>query len=576
MAMNIPAPVQILRGTKAEIVERTGKIGELNWAEDANELYMHDGTTKGGHLIGGGIYTGGDGISIDQNGKISLDVSSTFGSVSRGILYGGSRTALKEDIDTLDANDGGDRYYYWVLVPGATGDLPIFDGQTKSFFLVVLGVHQIALCDGHIAVRYKTGTSTGSTWKDWVYYTFEAGDGITNTDGVIAVDHTVVRTTGDQTIYGVKTFHQDIQIKSETGQNTTPQVDLIMHDITRGTAPAETRSCGIACYDKNIRPLGIVNFHCAPDGAYKTQLRVYNGTGAQQNVDLVYPASGNPYFLGPHTRSNPASNELVTVSYCQNNLVYLRRSDIYVDGTNGNDSNHGVSADKPVKTLQKAVDIRRTIATDMFVRINFKTAGTYTFDSSQWPDKTIFVGATDNRADTVVQIASCVPRDIYFEARNLTIEFTGSTVVSTSRVVCEPLRCGLYLINVTVKDSTTFSNPYTLFRIADNSLFFTENFIVVSQRSYGSLFILDYCSNFAPSATSFALQITGTVTDAVFNVLGGSYCRLPETGISNAGTLTGPRYHVAAGGVIDSVGLGEYAIPGTQPGVVADAASFYI
>ena len=149
-------------------------------------------------------------------------------------------------------------------------------------------------------------------------------------------------------------------------------------------------------------------------------------------------------------------------------------------------------------------------------------------------------------------------------------------MASTSRVVCEPLRCGLYLANVTIKDSTTFSNLYALFRVSDNSHFYTENFNVISQRSYGSLFILDYCSNFAPSATPFTLQITGTVTDAVFNVIGGSYCRLPETGISNAGTLTGPRYYVAAGGIIDSVGLGEYAIPGTQPGVVADAASFYI
>lgn len=576
MAMNIPAPVQILRGTKAEIAERTGKMGELNWAEDANELYMHDGATKGGHLIGGGIYTGGDGISIDQNGKISLDVSSTFGSVSRGILYGGARTALKEDIDTLDANYASDRYYYFVLVPGATGDLPIFDGQTKSFFLVVLGVHQIAFCDGHIAVRYKTGTSAGSTWEDWVYYTFEAGDGITNTDGVIAVDSTVVRTTGDQTIYGVKTFHQDIQIKSETGQDTTPQLDLVMHDVTRGTAPAESRSCGIVCYDKNIQPLGCVDFRSSADGRYITQLRVYNGTGAQQNLDLVYPPSGNPYLLGPHTRSTPASNELVTVSYCQNNLVYLRRSDIYVDGTNGNDSNHGVSADKPVKTLQKAINIRRTIATDMPVRINFKTAGTYTFDPSQWPDKTIFLGATDNKADTVIQIVPCVPRDLYINMDNLTLEFTGSTVVSTSNVVFEPLRCGLYFGNVTVKDSTTFSNPSALFRVSDSSHFFIRDFTIVSQRSYASLFILDYCSTFAPSATPFDLQITGAVTNAVFNVIGGSYCRLPKTGITNSGTLTGPRYYVAAGGVIDSVGLGANAIPGTQPGVVADAASFYI
>ena len=336
MAMNIPAPVQILRATQAEIAERTGANGELNWAEDTHELYIHDGMTKGGHLIAG---------------------------------------------------DGGG--------------------------------------------------STGVT----------AGDGITVTDGTVAVDDTVVRTN-----------------------------------------------------------------------------------------------TGN----------------------------------IYVDGTNGNDSNHGISVDKPVKTLQKAINIRRTIATDMLVRINFKTAGTYIFDPSQWPDKMLFIGATDNKSDTVIQIASCVLRDIYFEAHNLTVEFTGSTSTYTSNVVCEPLRCGLYFVNVTVKDSTTFNNPYALFRVSDNSHFFTKNFTIESQRSYVSLFVINYCSNFAPSNTPLVMQITGAVTTAVFNVLGGSNCRLPDTGISNSGTLTGPRYRVATGGVIDSAGLGENAIPGTQPGVVADDASFYI
>lgn len=77
MAMNIPAPVQILRATQAEIAERTGANGELNWAEDTHELYIHDGTTKGGHLIagdGGGStgVTAGDGITV-TDGTVAVD-----------------------------------------------------------------------------------------------------------------------------------------------------------------------------------------------------------------------------------------------------------------------------------------------------------------------------------------------------------------------------------------------------------------------------------------------------------------------------------------------------------------------
>ena len=54
MAMNLPNPIQYLRATKATIAQRTGKMGEMNYAYDVHELYAHDGVTPGGWLIGGG------------------------------------------------------------------------------------------------------------------------------------------------------------------------------------------------------------------------------------------------------------------------------------------------------------------------------------------------------------------------------------------------------------------------------------------------------------------------------------------------------------------------------------------
>ena len=52
MAILTNEPVQIIRGLKADIAQRTGSDGELNWATDSKELYIHDGKTRGGHLIG--------------------------------------------------------------------------------------------------------------------------------------------------------------------------------------------------------------------------------------------------------------------------------------------------------------------------------------------------------------------------------------------------------------------------------------------------------------------------------------------------------------------------------------------
>lgn len=75
MAINLRDTVQIIRGKKADIAARTGANGELNWADDTYELYIHDGKTRGGHLIGKASGTagvvGGAGIAVSTSDGIS-------------------------------------------------------------------------------------------------------------------------------------------------------------------------------------------------------------------------------------------------------------------------------------------------------------------------------------------------------------------------------------------------------------------------------------------------------------------------------------------------------------------------
>lgn len=75
MAINLRDTVQIIRGKKAGIAARTGVNGELNWADDTYELYIHDGKTRGGHLIGKASGTagvvGGAGIAVSTSDGIS-------------------------------------------------------------------------------------------------------------------------------------------------------------------------------------------------------------------------------------------------------------------------------------------------------------------------------------------------------------------------------------------------------------------------------------------------------------------------------------------------------------------------
>lgn len=75
MAINLRDTVQIIRGKKTDIAARTGVNGELNWADDTYELYIHDGKTRGGHLIGKASGTagvvGGAGIAVSTSDGIS-------------------------------------------------------------------------------------------------------------------------------------------------------------------------------------------------------------------------------------------------------------------------------------------------------------------------------------------------------------------------------------------------------------------------------------------------------------------------------------------------------------------------
>lgn len=121
MAILTNEPVQIIRGLKADIAQRTGSDGELNWATDSKELYIHDGKTRGGHLIGsaGGstVITGGAGIAVSTSDGISTvsikrDPSSVLYATTDGAGVrlgnsGGLQVTAQNALDLHLAEGGG-------------------------------------------------------------------------------------------------------------------------------------------------------------------------------------------------------------------------------------------------------------------------------------------------------------------------------------------------------------------------------------------------------------------------------------------------------------------------------------
>lgn len=121
MAILTNETVQIIRGLKADIAQRTGSNGEFNWATDSKELYIHDGKTRGGHLIGKASGTagvvGGAGIAVSTSDGISTvsikrDPSSVLYATTDGAGVrlgnsGGLQVTAQNALDLHLAEGGG-------------------------------------------------------------------------------------------------------------------------------------------------------------------------------------------------------------------------------------------------------------------------------------------------------------------------------------------------------------------------------------------------------------------------------------------------------------------------------------
>lgn len=192
MPINTENPIQIIRGDKASLSARTGKDGELNWATDTHELYIHDGKTRGGHLIG---KTSGTGLSssdfesptMDSPGKSGLvpqpqatDLSVQPNNVLT--MQGWkkiSSTAMIPDeesgeliqgmdslLDPVDLNDiYSGNYYLGNITANAPND--VTTGNLFAWRTEVGTTLQMFIAPSGIFVRGST-TDTGQfVWNPW-------------------------------------------------------------------------------------------------------------------------------------------------------------------------------------------------------------------------------------------------------------------------------------------------------------------------------------------------------------------------------------------------------------------------
>ena len=329
------------------VVDTNGINVDQSWlAERITDKVKEDTTLV---AAGGGVTVTpsetGVAVAVDEtwlSDKITEQVRTDEGLVQAG---DGVSITVTDDGKIISANAGTG---ISVTTDGISVDeewlgQQVTDQVRTDAALVVAGsgLTEVVGTDGKtLNVGPGTGISVtenaiavDTTWlKDQIDGRVESGTLVAAGDGVdieaadgtatIAVDDTVVRTSGAQIITGSKTFTTDIFIK----QDSSCDVYASNPSITKGTAPATnawarfvfTDTNGLSDIGTEGPRLAVLETEYNTDNTTSASLMAYKpvaGDNDYAQVSVVYPPTGAPYGLAPTTPAAASNNEIVTVNY---------------------------------------------------------------------------------------------------------------------------------------------------------------------------------------------------------------------------------------------------------------------
>lgn len=133
-----------------------------------------------------------------------------------------------------------------------------------------------------------------------------------------ALDNAVVKTSGDQTISGVKTFSDRIIFNGSTGLSYNA-----LSTAAKGTAPSSNVTTAFSFLDSSFSSsynatISRVQLGYNSDGSTSAKLQAFKpqaSSTANSGIAIYYPATGDPYTEAPTPTSSDNSTKIATTAY---------------------------------------------------------------------------------------------------------------------------------------------------------------------------------------------------------------------------------------------------------------------
>ena len=352
------------------------------------------GVTAGSGITGGGA-TGNITVALDYENmagnliptaNVTYDLGSTTMMwkdiyVGPGSLYVNGQKVLEDDAGTITISADADQNV--AVKTSGSGDVElnasgtgVINAQSSMLFdasKTLGGTGGLQLSSNinassnyinNVGAPAVAGDATNKTYVDGTSY-LTGGDGIDNDSSTLNLDATVVRTAGDQTIGGAKTFSSDVIFNGDfTVNGTTSTVNtetIYLEDniitLNYGTSGAPTENAGLTVDRGSSADVNIQWNETSDQWEITTGGSAYTKI-AQSTTDLT--EGTNLYYTTGRWDTKLASADTDDLSEGSTNLYHTTaraRAAISVSGDLGYNSTTGV-----ISFTNDAGDIESVVA----------------------------------------------------------------------------------------------------------------------------------------------------------------------------------------------------------------------